>query len=52
MVAVDVEELVVDEEGDDVVHVALVHYLVDRPYSQVDLSSPALIGCLVVRPPR
>ena len=52
VVAVDVEELVVDEEGDDVVHVALVHYLIDCPYSQVDLSNPTLIGYLVVRPPR
>ena len=52
VVAVDVEELVVDKEGDDVVHVALVHYLVDSPDSQVDLSNPTLIGYLVVCPPR
>ena len=33
VVAVYVEELVVDEERNDVVHVALVYYFIDGPHT-------------------
>lgn len=49
VVAVYVEELVVDEERNDVVHVALVYDLIDRPNPKVDFTLVGLVRCFIRR---
>jgi hypothetical protein len=49
-VSIDVEELVVDKKRNDIVNVALIHYLIYGPNSQINLSLPTVLRCFVFLP--
>lgn len=51
VMAVDIKELVVDEERDDVIHIAFVYNFIDGPYSQIDLSEVILVRSFIQGPP-
>lgn len=47
MMAIYVEELIVDEKRDDIVHVAFVYHFIDSPNPQIYFSLVGLVCCFV-----